>query len=127
MNDIFKSLILLFIWEKKKINLLFSIVITIIIFIYVFFALEKEYTANITVLPHSSGISSIGGGFGAISNLMRLGSFGKGLTQEFYIGIISSRRLQFRILMDMFRVIKNGHEKYKTLLSFLKISGENDK
>lgn len=115
--------ILIFAYKHKKINMVIAILGFLLMTFYVSFIMEKQYTAQTSILPSQiGGLSSLGGAISAISNIAGLGDQGSNITsQETYIGIINSRQLQDRLLKINF-IFWHGKKEYNgNLFKFFEI------
>ncbi len=121
--------IFVFVWKKRIVNIAISFLLGILLIVYVFFIMEKKYSASLSLLPSAAGLSApMGGGLGALANLAGLGSMGSGVqSQEMYAGIIHSRKLQSRLLDTGFEFEYQGQTMSGILLDFLEIEGESER
>ncbi len=121
--------IIAFIWKHRKINLSVFWGSMLIVVIVLFFVLDKYYTANASVLPASSNFASqLGGKIGTLAGLAGLGSIaGGGQSQEMYQGIISSRKLQLRLLQTEFEFKTNNGIRKQKLIDNLEIDAKNQR
>lgn len=114
------------IWERKWLNLAISCGILIFLILYVFFILEKQYTATTSIFPPYQGFSSIfGENLNMLAGLAGMGPLtGSNISQQMFVGIIHSRKLQTKLLQSDYRFNDDGKISKIVFLDYLEIEGE---
>jgi hypothetical protein len=85
----------------------------IFILIYVFIIAEKQYTANVTIIPNAATFSQgLSAQLGALAGLTGFDlSSNSGQSQEMFRGILTSRLLLENILYDKYTIEIDGEQK----------------
>ena len=130
MNDIDKQHpVLYFIFRHWVVNISVYFFIGATIIFYVFYIMEKQYTAETLILPSAAdrGIS-FGTNIGKIADIAGFGMSGSTTrSQEMYEGILTSTQLLERVLFDTFAVEMDSVLYRKRLIEFLEIEGEEER
>jgi len=125
-REVIKHPLTFFIWKHWVPNFVIYFIICVAIFIKIFFYTDKEYTANLSIIPSAASFSSgISGQVGVLANLAGINlSNISGQSQEMYQGILTSRRLLTTVLFDTFIVNNPKLPKIDRLINYLDIEGK---
>ncbi|GAB4337696.1 MAG: hypothetical protein Kow0037_20780 [Calditrichia bacterium] len=113
-----------FIYRTRKVNIVFSILIFILSVVFVFFIMEKQYTASTSLLPpNNSNIPKFSGALGNIASIAGI-DFGSLSFQNpmMYKGILESTFLLKQVIFNKYEI--NGEKK--NLIEFLEVEGKNE-
>ncbi len=102
-------------------NILICLIMGIFILIYVFIIAEKQYTANVTIIPNAATFSQgLSAQLGALAGLTGFDlSSNSGQSQEMFRGILTSRLLLENILYDKYTIEIDGEQKTERLIDFV--------
>lgn len=122
-----KHPLIFFIWRHWFRNLVVYILVCSAIFIKIFFYTNKEYTANLSIIPSAANFASgISGQVGVLAGLAGINLANiSGQSQEMYKGILTSRRLLTTILYDTFTVNNPSLPSNGRLIDYLDIEGKD--
>ncbi|MCG2715783.1 MAG: hypothetical protein L6422_05785 [Candidatus Marinimicrobia bacterium] len=109
-------------------NLIILVSAGISIIFVVFFVIEKEYTANVSILPSAANFATgVNGKISALAGMAGLDlPMASGQSQEMYMGIIVSRRLLRELLYSRFTVNDLEGTKEGRLIDLVDVEGKNE-
>lgn len=120
--------LLRFILNNRRSNLLIFTMLTILALIFVFFVIPKQYSAEISILPHTSATSqALGGKLGTLASLagVNMGS-STVRSPEMYLGIIKSRELLKEVAQKKFIYSTADTTTEGNLISFFEVDEETE-